>query len=66
MKAFNKRRKPKHAMKIGHNENRLFERGWLGWAFSTKRIGETLESAYGSTRHNSYKFNFKKQRSIIK
>lgn len=66
MKAFNKRRKPKHAMKIGHNEDYVFERDWFGLAFSTKRICGTLKLVYGSIRHDSFKFNFKKHRSIIK
>lgn len=41
MRAFNKRKKPKHAIKIWHNKDYIFSVNYFGLVFTTKRYSRT-------------------------
>lgn len=55
MKAPNKRKKPKHAMKIGRNIDYIYCRNYFGSIYPTKRISIKSYNCYVSYKFNKYK-----------
>lgn len=55
MKAPNKRRKPKHAMKIGRNIDYIYCHNYFGSIYPTKRISIKSYNCYVSYKFNTYK-----------
>lgn len=59
MRAPNKKRKPKHSIKIGHNTGYIYAHYYWGQIFSTKRISCKAFMCY-----KSWKFDVSKCKTI--